>query len=73
MLMKLLIEGDDAVIVVWVCIFCGKGSTMYHKMMWAKRQLTHNTPSSAIIRIHLATPPPGSLHVNKIYRIRAIV
>ena len=23
--------------------------------MWAKRPLTHNTPASAIIRIHLAT------------------
>ena len=45
MLMKLLVKGDDLVRV----------KDQLCKMMWAKRPLTHNTPASAIIRIHLAT------------------
>ena len=56
MLMKLLIKGDDVVIVVSVCVFLEKDQLC--KMMWAKRPLTHNTPASAIIRI-LATELGG--------------
>ena len=33
------------------------GKDQLCKMMWAKRQLTHNTPASAIIRIYVATTP----------------
>ena len=54
MLMRLLlIKGDD----LCDCRECGCFSEKDQlcKMIWAKRPLKHNTPASAIIRIHLAT------------------
>ncbi len=43
---------DKRVISVIIVCVCFWEKDQLCKMMWAKRPLTHNTPASAIIRLH---------------------